>query len=127
MKIKDYWPTVLWAFVILALTVAPSHKIPEPPDWSISADKLVHFLMFMILSLLLLFRRYSNGRLWNHRQLIPIIVLLTTYGLLLEMVQLLVPGRDFSWLDLISDAMGAIAGNYIYLGAVKLKEILANR
>ncbi len=124
MSNKGYWPAALWAFVIFVLSVAPSHRIPEPPDWGFSLDKVVHFLIFMILSLLLLFGRYLKCRPWSHRQLIPIIILLSTYGLLLETIQILVPQRNFSWLDLTSDTMGAIAGNYIYLGIVKLKKML---
>ena len=123
MKVKSYWPAILWAIVILILTVIPSHRIPEPPDWSISFDKLAHSLMFMALSLLLLIK--SGIR--HQRQLIQVILLLATYGLLLETLQLFVPFRSFSWLDVIANIVGIISGNFIYLGIVKLMKLLESR
>jgi len=127
MKVKSYWPAALWALVIFVLTILPSHKIPNPPDWDISIDKLVHFGLFMVLSLLLLFRQHAKSGLLYRQQLIWITILLVIYGLLLEMAQILVPTRNFSWLDLIADALGAIAGNFIYLGIVKLTKGLPDR
>jgi len=127
IRVKSYWPAALWALVIFVLTILPSDKIPNPPDWDISIDKLVHFGLFMVLSLLLLFRQHAKSGLLYRQQLIWITILLVIYGLLLEMAQILVPTRNFSWLDLISDALGAIAGNFIYLGIVKLTKGLPDR
>jgi VanZ family protein len=127
MRIKDYWPAILWAFIIFILTIAPSNQIPEPPDWGFSIDKVVHFLIFMVLNLLLLFTRHVKDRTWNQQQLIQIIILLSTYGFILELLQILVPARNFSWFDLAANVMGVIAGNFIYLGIVKLKKMLVNR
>ena len=127
MRIKDYWPAILWAVIIFVLTIAPSNQIPEPPDWGVSIDKVVHFLIFMVLNLLLLFTRHVKGRTWNQQQLVQIIILFSTYGFILELLQILVPARNFSWFDLAANVMGVIAGNFIYLGIVKLKKMLVNR
>ncbi len=123
MKVKTYWPAILWAIVILILTLIPSHRIPESPDWHISFDKLAHSLMFMALGLLLLIK--SGIR--HQRRLIQVFLLLAAYGLLLETLQLLVPSRSFSWLDVIANIVGIISGNFIYLGIVKLMKLLESR
>jgi len=54
-----------------------------------------------------------------------ILVVLVLYGLILELVQIVVPGRNFSWMDLFADSIGVVAGNFIFLGYVKVKKILA--
>lgn len=127
MRIKSYWPAAMWALVIFVLTILPTNKIPHPPDWNISIDKLVHFGLFMILSLLLHFKQHAKAKLLGQQQLIWMTLLMVIYGLLLEMAQILVPTRNFSWLDLIADALGAIAGNFIYLRIVKLTKDLPDR
>ena len=81
----------------------------------------------MVLNLLLLFTRHVKDRTWNQQQLVQIIILLSTYGFILELLQILVPARNFSWFDLVANVMGVIAGNFIYLGIVKLKKMLVNR
>jgi VanZ family protein len=53
------------------------------------------------------------------------LMVLVLYGLILELVQIVVPGRNFSWMDLFADSIGVVAGNFIFLGYVKVKKILA--
>jgi VanZ family protein len=121
MKIGNYWPSILWALVILILTIVPSNKIPEPPHWAISFDKLIHLLLFMVLGLLILFGRQINSKIWRKPQLWWIVSMLISYGLLLELFQILVPGRNFSWMDLVADAIGVIIGAFFFLVFIKPK------
>ena len=125
MKPREYWPTVLWALVILTLHIVPSDKIPAPPDWGLSLDKLVHFTLFAVLCVLLLYAYFRRGQFLTLSQLMWALVVLVLYGLILELVQIVVPGRNFSWMDLFADSIGVVAGNFIFLGYVKVKKILA--
>jgi VanZ family protein len=120
MKLKSLWPVVLWAIAILGLHVIPSRHIPEPPDWSISEDKLVHFFLFAGLSFLML--RYKHLKLgkWDGGMILTAIILASLYGLAMEMVQLAIPGRKFDLVDLVADILGVLAGNFIYVRFVKL-------
>lgn len=122
MKLKSYWPVVLWAIVIFGLHIMPSDRIPKPPDWGISVDKVVHFALFAGLSFLML--RYKHLKLgrWDGMIILTIIIYASLYGVIMEMVQLGVPGRQFHLIDLMADVLGALAGNFIYVGFVKLKK-----
>lgn len=107
--------------VILGLHILPSENIPKPPDWNISFDKIVHFILFAVLSFLLLaigsqYKKQNNASTFLLIALISII-----YGALMESVQILVPGREFHLLDLLADTMGVIAGLIGYWGFVMLR------
>ena len=122
MNLKSYWPALIWAIVIFGLHIIPSDKIPKPPDWSFSVDKLVHFFIFACLSFLMLRHQHFKLGTWNGKIILMIIVLSSVYGLLMETVQLAVPGREFNLIDLVADGLGALAGNFVYIGFVKLKK-----
>lgn len=73
-------------------------------------DKLGHFLAYGSLAfwtLLSFYKRtFSNS---------PILILLVVmYGLLMELGQLFVPGRTFSWLDLLANTLGAVLGFILF-------------
>ena len=122
MNLKSYWPTLIWAIVIFCLHIMPSERIPKPPDWGISLDKLVHFFLFAGLSfLVLMYHHHKQGRP-NTKIILVIIIAASLYGLLMETVQIAVPGREFHPIDLVADCLGAFAGNFVYLGVVKLKK-----
>lgn len=122
MNFKSYWPVVLWAVVIFGLHIMPSDRIPKPPEWSFSVDKLVHFFLFAAMSFLML--RYKHLKLgrWDGMIILSIMIYASLYGVLMELIQLAVPGREFNLVDLVADILGALAGNYIYIRFVKLKK-----
>jgi len=115
---RNPWLLFSWALFILILHIIPSEKIPQPPDWNISFDKVVHFILFAVFSFLLLCvtsQRKSN----NAYNLLIIVVLALIYGLLMEAVQLMVPRREFHLLDIIADSLGVLAGFMFFQGYMK--------
>jgi VanZ family protein len=118
---KGYWPITVWAVLIFGLHILPSEHIPKPPDWNISFDKVVHFVLFAVLSFLLLEIGNQNKKR-NSYSILLIALICITYGFLMESVQILVPGRQFHLLDLIADSFGVIAGLLGYLGFSKLEK-----
>lgn len=122
LKIKGYLPASIWALFIFILIIFPKHNIPRLPDWDISVDKLVHFGLFVVLILLILFGGKSKGKEWTRSLRIQVILLLFFYGLMLELLQLVVPDRNFSLIDLFSDLLGAITGNFLFDRFVKPKQ-----
>ncbi len=121
MKAKGYWPVILWAGLIFCLHIIPSDKIPKPPDWSLSADKLVHFLLFGVLSFLILRIRYIRTKDWQASYILNVVIICTVFGLLMETIQLIVPGRTFNLLDLVADAIGVVLGCMLFAGISKRK------
>jgi VanZ family protein len=67
------------------------------------SDKSLHFIGFFILSLLLIFtfKNYTAKRVYLKSLIIAIII-----GIIIEIIQLFIPARSFSLLDLAADAGG---------------------
>jgi len=103
---------IIALIVVSGLTLAPQQSLPPVHLW----DKLEHALAFAGLMLLA-----DNG--WRVIGTLPITAGLLGYGLLIEVLQLWVPGRQFSWLDLAADATGIAC----YLAAAFAVKHLAGR
>lgn len=95
----------IWAAVILLLTSFPNPQnlLPSPPG----LDKLAHTAVYSILAFLLAawLRRGTAPRPWWF-----IIVFLCVFALLDELHQIPIPGRFFSWWDVVADLGGVALG-----------------
>ena len=85
------------------LSLAPHDAIPEVDVW----DKLVHFLVYAALAVFGGFA-FSAGRTG-----VTVGVLLITYGCMLEIAQIYVPGRSGTVADAIADGLGVLSGMFI--------------
>lgn len=98
--IKFYWKALLWAFLILGACGINGNKIPKV-SFDFGIDKIVHFLLFGILALLI----YLPQR----KYLILGIVFSSLYGVLIEYLQMTVfTNRSFDYADMFADAIGAL-------------------
>jgi VanZ family protein len=70
-------------------------------------DKLLHFFGFLILIILLLltFEYYNLSNKY-----VAVFLIALGIGILIEAIQLGIPGREFSLLDLAADVLGIIVG-----------------
>ncbi len=71
-------------------------------------DKLVHFSIFLFLSINLCYR-YLNSK-----KLTALLIWSILFGLLTELAQKYIPGRDMSLYDGLADTLGVIMGYHIY-------------
>lgn len=71
-------------------------------------DKLLHFVVFFFLAINILFKYYSDKRL------IEILLWTVVSGLLTEVIQQFIPGRNMDIYDGIADVFGIIAAYYLY-------------
>ena len=70
-------------------------------------DKIIHLILFALLSALFLKAYPSSQKYWKAKILVCIIL----YGILIEFVQLyLVPFRSFEIVDILADSLGALSG-----------------
>jgi VanZ family protein len=102
-KLHSFW--ILWAIVVLVLTLMPGEAIPNVPIFGI--DKLVHFFIFGTLNLLMLiaFKKQET------KEYLKICFFSSIgYGILIEFIQPFVPGRTFSIYDMIANTIGVILG-----------------
>ena len=105
--IKYQLPACLWAILIFALSSIPR---PLPPPMGVKvADKLYHFLEFFIFGLLLA-RAFLNiaSRGKEHKAVLVAVALGIFWGVVDEIHQVFVPGRDASFLDVVADAVGVL-------------------
>jgi len=128
MFFKNTYPALLWAVLILLLTLSPQPEIPKVTWIHIpNADKIVHFTLFGVLYVLLmrgLMKQYPPefyGRavLWS-------LVIVVFYGGATEILQAIVPtGRDADIMDWIADCAGTGAACLVYSLFFKRKSISA--
>ena len=95
------WRT-LFCVSIAAITWLGFTSEPYPIP-SAAGDKVNHLLAFMELAML--------SRLgWPRLGLMPPLLVLTGFGLALELGQSFTPWRDFAWSDLLADVVGIVLG-----------------
>lgn len=109
---------ILWTGIVLLLSLTPGDEVPEF-NWDfVPFDVLVHVFMygFMVFSMLSGFFKQRDYDVLR-RKAYPIaligVVFLST---VLEVTQLLVPGRFFDVKDLISNVFGVFIGYVTFKG-----------
>lgn len=119
-KALTYWKSTIVAAIIAygCLLRKPLFTVP-PID---GGDKWVHWLVFMILTLTLLWDSHKAG-LQSWKQWVIAIALPIIYGGLIEILQqqFFYP-RTGEWLDWLADGVGVLIGSTIWLIAQKIHE-----
>ncbi len=108
------WANVIWFLIIFVLCALPGEDIPDPRLNIPHLDKVVHFGMFFIFSLLLicpLERRTSLGLGMIYGIAIGVA---TVYGGSLEVLQHFFFERSGDILDFVADVLGGAAGCLCY-------------
>ncbi len=107
---------MLWAVLILVLTLTPGASVPDYKLFSY--DKLGHLAIFSILAFLMSSGIYAkNGQMSKSIQLslLPVII----YGMLIEIIQDYIPGRSMELLDLLANSSGSILGISLFYISIK--------
>jgi VanZ family protein len=108
---KKYYLTLIWAAVIMVLCLMPATSLPKSHFFDIIPffDKIVHFTLFLILSILL-----SNEHKLYQRNMTAFFLLFSLcfiYGFSIEVMQeLFTTTRHFEWMDGFSDGIGSFIG-----------------
>lgn len=104
---------VLWAGVILFLSLMPASGLPKNPWFEFFfIDKWVHLFIYALLAWLIVFARKKNSVRFNS---FLIFLICVGYGLLMEVLQEnFTPTRHFELLDAVADAGGAAIGIFVW-------------
>ena len=127
MLSKYQIPAIIWALIILILTLTPGEHLPSLQLGKIMIDKFLHFMVFMVLSFLAIAglqadnNSNTNG-LW--RKMLGICM---GYGILMETLQYVVPGRHIDLFDLVANLVGCGAGMWLFIGYQKVVRSLAKK
>ena len=103
-------PAMAWAVFLMVAALAPSLGPIEDIDIVSHQDKLLHFFEYFVLAFLTAFALFRGTR--RDREYIARLTFtsVAAYGVMLEVLQVLVPERDFSVLDLGVNVVGATVG-----------------
>ena len=101
----------LYMLLIFVLSSIPDvgHKVAI--SWQF--QNMLHMPLYGVLGFLWM-RAFFHNNTEYRRALFLTIVICCCYGLTDEFHQYFVPGRDASWGDFLFDAVGSIAGAFIY-------------
>ena len=121
---REVW-TFLWLAACGIAMLTPGSSLPEVSVISFQ-DKLIHFVIFFILSYLSLGLGIREKKeVWRKKRLwinFLLIALLPSIGL--ETAQHLIPFRSFDLNDLIVNLLGIFSGLFAYLYRPSCKYIL---
>lgn len=117
MFFKYNLPVIAWAIFILILLGMPGDNLPEP-IWGLKhLDKVAHFGLFFIFTLLLIFglkKQYSYKKI--RLNYAPWVITFSIgYAFFTETFQVVIAtGRNFEVLDAIMDMLGSGTGFVFY-------------
>ncbi|MFC2128879.1 VanZ family protein [Bacteroidota bacterium] len=122
---------IFWAIVILLLSLLPSRNINKlVPFNMLFLDKIVHFFMYSILSLLF-YSAIRNKAIFLKKQLLSyflIFIFISIYGGLLELIQNnSISGRTPDIMDFVANSIGAISGLLIYSPLKRFIKYIQNK
>lgn len=115
MKIRYLLPAIIWSLTIIVLILMPSGNIPKTKLLNIPhIDKIIHFGLFFMLSVLLDFgfRKQLRGSFLNNNHYTISLVFCVIFGVGTELLQFVFTsqGRSATLLDFIANFSGAVAG-----------------
>lgn len=102
--------TLLWATVMLVLTLTPAKEMPRTPDWKLlSFDTAAHAGVFAVLAGLAAL--WARQQPWLRHPARWVLLGSLAFGALIEVLQyVMAVGRHAEWSDLLSDGIGAGLG-----------------
>jgi VanZ family protein len=108
---------------ILILSLLPGDKFPEIDFTLFQIDKVVHFLLYFILAILMY---YSFFKIKNELVIKRVVVIIVTgvlLGTLIEVIQgTLIPNRAFDQLDILANSLGTLLG-FIIIEKINLNKL----
>ncbi|WP_076671381.1 VanZ family protein [Pontibacter indicus] len=110
--------TIIWAAVIMVLTLLPSSSMPSLSIWEIfSFDSFAHAFMFAVLTFLMVVgfkKQYTYMRVQLHAIRSAFFVS-SMFGIAIELLQhFFILGRQGDIVDVLSNTIGCILGVLLF-------------
>ena len=115
--VKNYWLAVLWNVVIIILSLLPSGEFDGVKfDFIPHLDKVVHFIMYALLTFLIL---HGNRKIFKREKRNISLILTVLYafflGFFLELLQnSFIIGRIFDIFDVLANTCGIIIATVFF-------------
>ncbi|MGB0165475.1 MAG: VanZ family protein [Luteibaculum sp.] len=117
MVYRFHLAACIWAFIIAVLALIPANMFPdEDLLGALKLDKLIHFLEYFILCLLVMvgFKKHYFYGGFNYHPNISAIVACVFFGCIIELLQNFVTTRSFEWKDILANNAGILAGVIVF-------------
>jgi len=112
IKLLKFWfPPAIYSGMIFYVSSIPQLSVPLS---GLHTDKLVHFFEYMPLGFLVSRALFSSKFICLRDVCFIAVVFCACYGLVDEIHQAFVPGRDSSVFDFLADVFGGCMGAYLY-------------
>jgi len=118
--ITSFWKTIIWAGIVLFLSLASGDNLPHP-RWLMlpHIDKVVHFIMYFIFALVLIHDLKRSGKMRPHYSrnkiiLISVLIVITWGGILEILQQIPAIHRNGDFSDVLANAAGAALAAAFY-------------
>tara|TARA_Y100000588_G_scaffold286935_1_gene304946 strand:- start:329 stop:709 length:381 start_codon:yes stop_codon:yes gene_type:complete len=106
--------SIAWVFFTFYLLIIYSHKESSTISFPF-LDKVVHFILFFIQSILITNTMYEYSDRNNRIILIASIIFLLLFGLIIEIQQIYLPYRTFEIMDFIANFLGVLSGSFVVI------------
>ena len=110
---------IAWTLLIIYMSVRPSpNEILKKHFFEIRMDYLLHFLAYFGLGSLYVIWRGNRHFQIRSAELAILTATAISFSILLEYIQLLIPGRAFNVVDMVYNVIGVICGvgiTYFYI------------
>lgn len=105
--LNSYWRSILWFSVITLVSLVKKVPIEAPKTDLIAFDKLVHFILYFTLSLVIF---VDGNRLKSTKPNIFLVLLFPiVWGGIIEILQgIMATPRAAEWGDFFADALGSL-------------------
>jgi len=111
--------SITWTVIIATVSSIPNLPNPEIPEnnWvSFRLDYLFHFLVFFILGIAVVLWQVPSNLKFSIKSFVVILLVGSTFGIIDEVHQLIIPGRRYNPIDLCYNLLGFWVGvllNYL--------------
>ena len=115
MQPGHFFPSILWALIILLASTLPGSELPKTQIPGI--DKFIHILFYVVLVFLLQIALVKQFIFSSKRYYAGTISASISffYGVFIEMLQYhLIDGRSFEILDVLANGIGCLLGIIIF-------------
>lgn len=122
--LKDYYKSLVWAILILILSLIKLNPDKEINTLDLPLDKTAHFLLYLLLSFILFFenRKFFPEKKRSFKLIIFLLIIVNFYGIFMEFLQFsLTDYRSAELTYILSNFSGSIVGFFIFYKLKLLK------
>lgn len=111
---KYFIPVIVVGFFIAYLSLTPKLSLPKEGVLG-QSDKVAHFLVYFLLSFSASWGFLRKNKKISKSLWLYIILVCIVYGILLEILQELIPDtRQFDFLDILANVLGVLANKVVF-------------